>query len=190
MKRLLASFRPSDLFTLYVVVALALPAASSFLQKCSHHSKSSNEDRASRNKRKEAALLESTHRSQRAVLSFVTNLRSQFANPPPIPSQPDARRDHFLNLARLMKEALPPDLPDDLADPWRDLTAAAAYLADSTDLPAPPLPAPTPPPVSTPPSPHAASRISVSNNPHQTVRRARAACARNASSLSTVNRPP
>ena len=138
MKRLLASFRPSDLFTLYVVVALALPAASSFLQKCSHHSKASDEDRASRNKLKEAALLESTHRSQRAVITFITNLRSQFANPPQPPTDPAARRDHFLKLARLMKEAVPPNLPDDLANPWRDLTAAATYLADSTDLPAPP----------------------------------------------------
>jgi hypothetical protein len=140
VKRLLASFRPSDLFTLYVVVALALPAATSFLQRCSHHSeaKPDDRDRASRNKLKEAALLESTHRSQRAVLAFVTNLRAQFANPTPIPPQPDARRDHFLNLARLMKEALPPDLPDDLADPWRDLTTAAAALADSSNLPASP----------------------------------------------------
>lgn len=140
MKRLLAPFLRPDPLTLLIVVIVALPAVSSFLQKCSHHSKSKpdDRDRASRNKLKEAALLESTHRSQRAVLAFVTNLRAQFANPTPIPPQPDARRDHFLNLARLMKEALPPDLPDDLADPWRDLTAAATYLADSTDLPAPP----------------------------------------------------
>lgn len=141
MKRLPAPSRRSCLFLLSLVVIVALLAvAADFLLNRAHHSKSKpdDRDRASRNKLKEAALLESTHRSQRAVLAFVTNLRSQFANPTPIPPQPDARRDHFLNLARLMKEALPPDLPDDLADPWRDLTAAATSLADSTDLPAAP----------------------------------------------------
>jgi hypothetical protein len=141
VKRLPAPSRRSCLFLLSLVVIVAVVAvAADFLLNRARYSKSKpdDRDRASRNKRKEAALLESTHRSQRAVITFITNLRSQFANPPQPPTDPAARRDHFLKLARLMKEALPPDLPDDLADPWRDLTTAAATLADSSNLPASP----------------------------------------------------